>query len=198
MRFTRFIPVAAAATTLIMMGATQANASTPPTGGSYCAVGVAPVGAVSAAPTPISCFATFSESIAFATQGRVVLPAGATTVSTSQLVAAHAVSTPAAPATNPLLSIEFSASRYRDSQLTLYGTGGSGCYSGVTYGFSPLPSGWQNTIGSAQGYSNCDVSHYDKVGYAGAVYTCRPNCTDLGLLNDNAESIIERPHGTGG
>lgn len=113
-------------------------------------------------------------------------------MSAAQLQADRAVSTPDAPQTNPLLGIEYMDAGYGGATLTLYGTSGSGCYNGVTYGFATMPSGWNDDIGAAKGYSGCYGSHYQNSYYGGAELTCRPNCSSMGLLNDQTSSIAFR------
>ena len=82
------------------------------------------------------------------------------------------------------------------SELIHWGTG-TGC-NGVTYGFPTLPSGWNNNIRSAQGYSNCWASHYDGTSYTGQVLTCTPYCAVMGTLAASSSSIVYRPTGTFG
>lgn len=118
------------------------------------------------------------------------LAANATSVSQSQLLAAHVVSGPGTVATNPLLGIEYYDSGYHGATLTLYGTSGSGCYSGTTYGFRSLPSGWNDEISSAKGYSNCWGDHYQNTGYSGVELVCKPNCSGFSAMNDRTSSII--------
>lgn len=91
-------------------------------------------------------------------------------------------------ASNPLLGIEYKDYNYGGSTLTLYGNNGTGCAGGVTYGFSPLPSGWDNTIGSAKSYSGCQGRHWDYLNYQSSSIVC--TCANMGVMNDKTSSIL--------
>ncbi len=87
-----------------------------------------------------------------------------------------------------LVGIEYSSSGYGGSSLALYGSSGSGCYGGVTYGFSSLPGGWNNVISSAQGFNGCDGRHYDATGYGGSFVDC--TCSSMGAMDNRTSSIL--------
>lgn len=78
----------------------------------------------------------------------------------------------------------------RGSSFTYYGA--NAC-SGSTFGFSPLASGWSNSISSAQALNGCSVSLYANAGYSGDVQLCTPTCLSLPRLNDAVKSIVFRP-----
>jgi hypothetical protein len=87
-----------------------------------------------------------------------------------------------------LLGIEYSSSGYGGSSLSLYGSSGSGCYGGVTYGFSSMPSGWNNVISSAQSFNGCLGRHYDATGYGGTFINC--TCSSMGAMDNRTSSIL--------
>ncbi len=74
--------------------------------------------------------------------------------------------------------------------LIHYGVG-SGCY-GVTYGFPTLPSGWNDNIRSAEGFSNCWVDLYVDTWYGGASITCTPYASTLGSFSATTSSVVYR------
>lgn len=72
-----------------------------------------------------------------------------------------------------------------------------GCY-GVTYGFPSMPSGWNDSVRSSQGYANCWATHYENSSYGGSSLTCSAYCSSLGFLDAKTSSLVYRPVGTFG
>lgn len=147
------------------------------------------------------CFVTFSDAMRFASGGKLQLPAAATRVSVEQAQSSDMVGGPLASATTtPLLSIEYKALNRGLGSYTFIGSSGNGCNNNVTYGFPGMPSGWNDVIESSQGYSNCDVTHYENSNYNrnvnGSEITCRQYCASLYSMYDKTSSIVERPHGS--
>lgn len=153
----------------------------------HCVATVAPIGSL-ASTDPVRCFATFSEALDYGTGGRVRLAPDAQTVDASTLEKGGAVSTNFVAASSPLLGIEYLSSGYGGSSLAMYGSSGSGCYGGVSYGFSSLGAGWNNTISSAASYSGCTGRHYDNTGYSGSLVDC--TCSSMGAMDNRASSIL--------
>lgn len=81
------------------------------------------------------------------------------------------------------------------SSFTFWGS--SGC-AGVVFGFSSLPSEWDNTIGSAGGSNGCWVTLYSLTSYGGSRLNCTPWCSSVYGLNDDVSSLVFRPTGTFG
>lgn len=81
------------------------------------------------------------------------------------------------------------------ASLTFWGT--SGC-AGVTFGFSSLASGWDNSISSVRGSNGCWVTLYTATSYGGSRLNCTPYCASIGSWNDNVKSLVFRPTGTFG
>jgi hypothetical protein len=165
-----------------------------------CAVGAEAVdaGAAIAAATPfpepvIDCFATFGEAIGFITGGEVAADSPAeldrlAATGGPDLVAAASV----------ILGYEYKNTGYSGGALVLYGASGSGCGSSTTYGFSSMPSGWNNVISSARSFAGCWSTHYDLTNYGGTRRTCQGACSTLGTMNNRTSSIVFRPVGTYG
>lgn len=164
-------------------GATAAVAG----GRGHCVASIAPLGTTAAVPAVV-CYSTFSEAIAVATSGRVRLAVDATSVDTATLEQDGAVSTPAVAASSPLLAIEYLGSGYTGATLSLYGSSGTGCSGGVTYGFSSMGSGWNDTISSAKAFSGCTGRHYENSGYSGLLIDCA--CASMGAMDNRTSSII--------
>jgi len=95
-----------------------------------------------------------------------------------------------AAAASVVLGRAYKDANLRGSSFTYYGA--NAC-SGSTFGFSPLASGWTNSISSAQGLNGCSVSLYANTGYSGDVQLCTPTCLSLPRLNDAVKSIVFRP-----
>jgi hypothetical protein len=163
-------------------------------GGEVCAVGVHPVeaaaavsGAESVAEPVVDCFATFAEAVEFATDGEL------SASSPAELEAA--VESEAAAMASVVLGYEYKGSSYSGGSIVLYGTSGSGCGSGSTYGFSSMPTGWNNVISSAKVFASCWSIHYDYTGYSGDRRTCTGSCSSLGTMNNRTSSILFTPRG---
>ena len=136
----------------------------------YCAVEIFPIDEPSRADNEAVCFGTPAEVTAFLA-GKVARAAAAS-------VAVGTV--------------------YKDAggtggSLTFFGS--SGC-SGVTFGFSTVPSGWENSISSLRATNSCWGTVYTATNYGGTRFNCTPFCSSLGALNDSVKSIVFRPTGT--
>ncbi|MET9019515.1 hypothetical protein ABZV93_06005 [Actinopolymorpha sp. NPDC004070] len=199
MRRRRYTWLAFLATLVLVSWQAQAAqaATGVPDRSRHCAVGMpampatqSETGAHLTKPSRISCFGSFAESVSYATAGRVRLAPDARSVSTRQLQAAGVVSTPAALASQPLVGIEYEDSNYGGDSLVLYGSSGSGCYSGTWYGFPSMSSlGFDNRISSARTYSNCLGRHHDGTSYTGSYRYCDGSCSTFGTMNDRTSSI---------
>lgn len=125
------------------------------------------------ATTPV-CFDTSSEASAYATGLGV---GGSGNSASSSLV---------------WLGSVFYNINYGGQQLALYGA--TTC-KGVTYGWSSLPSGWNNNISSAYGEGNCWLSLYPETSFGGNSMICAPDCSYDYDLNDKVKSLVFRPVG---
>ncbi len=157
------------------------------------AAGMAAADRANAAATP-RCFDTFAEGIAYATGGRVSLPASATTVSEARLAApgvgafrkGAAAVTPEAAAASTVIGIEYKDANFGGSSWIV--SVSAGCAGGRAYSYSSLaPYGWNNTIGSARTYASCKSAHYQYDNFTGPNILC--GCAAMGALNDLSSSI---------
>jgi len=163
-------------------------------GGEVCAVGVHPVAAAAAvssaefvAEPVVDCFPTFAEAVEFATDGELS--------ASSPAELEQAVESEAVAMASVVLGYEYKGSSYSGGSIVLYGTSGSGCGSGSTYGFSSMPTGWNNVISSAKVFASCWSIHYDYTGYSGDRRTCTGSCSSLGTMNNRTSSILFTPRG---
>jgi hypothetical protein len=135
--------------------------------------------AAAASPAPPVCVASVEASLPGSTEIKPV---------TVQCFETAAKASASMTLASVLVGIEYSSSGYGGSSLSLYGSSGSGCYGGVTYGFSSLPSGWNNVISSAQGFNGCTGRHYDATGYGGTFINC--TCSSMGAMDNRTSSIL--------
>lgn len=168
-----------------------ASTSTPPEVPVACTLGGVPLADSDAAPTEIptvmSCFDSVQEAERFIKNGA---PGDY-----ERLAPNRELATAAAASTVTIGKVWTGRSR-TGSVLIHWGTG-TGCY-GVTYGFPTLTSSWNDSIRSAEGFSNCWSSQYDGANYSGSVLTCAPYCSTLGSMAAKTSSIVYRPVGTFG
>ncbi|HEY6738931.1 MAG TPA: hypothetical protein VI076_08780, partial [Actinopolymorphaceae bacterium] len=173
------VPAQAASVATDPIGAERAR-------GPHCVLTVDPVepgtsADTAADPADLTCFDTFSRSIAFATRNQVRLPADATPVTAhARLVASS----------GPLLGVEYDATGYGGASIAITGSSGSGCYDGRQYHINDLRDyGFNDRISSAKLYSNCYARHYEHSSLNGDSYLCYPNCSTLGAMNNRSTSI---------
>lgn len=138
------------------------------------------------APVVTSCFDTLAEAEAFIEAGA---PGDYEKLVPQARAARGAAST-------VIIGRQYTGDNRTGSVLVHWGSG-SGCY-GVTYGFSSLPSGWNDVIRSSEGFNNCWVTDYADVSYGGARANCTPYCGTLASLAGQTSSIVYRPWGSVG
>lgn len=173
----------------------SAATSADPTTGAHCVQQV--MGPGQSVPTPPHCFATYADSVAYTTGGRVRLATSA--VFDPNPTDAAAVQRQAQIATAEVanavhtLSIEYHDSNYGGS--TYQFTAGGDCI-GEIYAWSSMPSGWNDVISSSRAYSSCRAIHYDTSGATpsyvppGAQISCTlTSCPTMGSMNDHTSSL---------
>ncbi|PJJ63730.1 hypothetical protein [Compostimonas suwonensis] len=212
-RFRRSLTPAAVAAAIVVMslgGTAPANAAeqagTMPAGSitaaadsAVCAAGVpaSEARAASVRPVDIDCFSSEEAAIEFVT-GLVVdgpltraqidaFNDGSDAVGTGSRARALV-----APAASVLLGIEYADAARGGASWYLYGSSGSGCGGGTTYGFPSMLSGWDNRVSSADAYAGCRSQHYEGTSYTGSSVSCNQYCSGMGGLNDATSSIVFR------
>ena len=154
-------------------------------------------------PKIVACFDTFTAAASFATDGRVQLDPNADRLAqVAQLdEALSAVQLPptappgssglgdsALNATNGgevVAGIDFADWHYEGNSL--WWTAPSGC-TGASWAAASMPSGWNDIVSSARGYSGCTTYlHYQHINYGGNVAFC--TCYFIGsTMNDQTSS----------
>jgi hypothetical protein len=52
-----------------------------------------------------------------------------------------------------------------------------------------MPSGWDNRVSSARGFSNCNYYyHYQNTAYGGTSIACHTECASMGTLDNDTSS----------
>jgi len=143
-------------------------------GAAHCVVELRPLGSTFV-PSPV-CFETQGDATGFARDA----------VGSSSARGALA---------STILGTAYKDANGGGSSFTFWGS--SGC-AGVVFGFSSLPSGWDNSISSAGGSNGCWATLYSTTGYGGSRLNCTAWCGSVYSLNDNVRSIVFRPTGTFG
>ncbi|MGL5817187.1 MAG: hypothetical protein ACRCYR_06470 [Phycicoccus sp.] len=179
--------LAIGAATALTWGAAAAAQAAPASSGPASATAPGRHCVVTATPdtaTPevsIQCFDTLADSSAFA-RG---------TSTASGVGAAEA----AASAASTVVGIEYQDSAFGGGSLTLTAAvDGFSCSGGRYVNFPTMPSGWDNSIGSARSYAGCKSGHYRYPDNGGPVVVC--GCSSLGSLDDRTSSIRFSASGT--
>lgn len=177
--------ILAVAAVSTVVAADPADLPVPSDAGIHCASQLAPLqaGEDTSKILASGCFDSLADSIAWATDGDVRLPAdiGAATV-TDEMVgpASHTA----------VISIDYEDPKWDANAFgpTYTWTGGqNGCNDGSTYAVSSMPSGWDNQVSSARSYTGCAQNrHYENTSYGGASQNC--SCYTMDAMNDKTSS----------
>lgn len=155
----------------------------------HCVVHIDPVkpGQTVSTMSSSTCFARFSDAIAFATGGTVRLPSS---FSPDQFTP-DILSGPS-PATTTVIGEDFSDSGHSGSTLTWTSSTG-GCSSTQSFQAASMPSGWNDVISSAYAFQNCNHNvHFENVKFnasgPAAKIDCGTSCSSMGAMNDKTSS----------
>ena len=167
-----------------------ANASPESTHSKHCYALLSPAGENSGSASQIletACFDTFSQSVKAATLGRVeldpsVLPQDVTDemLNANESVSLFAVQV--------VIGIDWDYTNYGGSSY-IWVANDYGCSTSIQYGVTTMPSGWDNRVSSAKGYSNCNYYyHYQNTNYSGTSIGCHDACSSMGSLDNDTSS----------
>jgi hypothetical protein len=132
------------------------------------------------------CFDNFADSIYAATNGRVLLNHSARPEEVTNEIL-NSNNRLISPSNQVVIGIDWDNTNFGGSSYT-WVVSGSGCSSSTQYSVSSMPSGWDNRVSSARGYSNCNYFyHYQGTSYGGSSVVCNTECATMGSL-DNATS----------
>ncbi len=138
------------------------------------------------------CFDTFAKSVLFGTKGKIVLPADATPD------AATIARIAASPDLTSLIGSDWLGANYTSSRYDYYGATGDGCDSGDSFGWTYMPSGWDNDVSSSiGGYDGCNnFIHYKDQNYGGTYIDCGgagDTCPTMGSFDNTTSSERATP-----
>ncbi len=134
-----------------------------------------------------ACFDTFAEAINAATAGRVQLdPSTRPGEVTNDLL--NPVDGSISPMTQVVIGIDWDSTNFIGNSFT-WVANDYGCSSTIQYGVPTMPSGWDNRVSSARGYSNCNYFyHYQNTNYSGTSIACHTDCSSMGTLDKATSS----------
>lgn len=158
-------------------------------GPGHCVSRALPAGRGGEAAPPV-CFKTFAGAISHATGGLVRLPGDATSVTQKELDAGYARAAKSGIAvTSVVLGISYWDTDFEDSSWAH--TASSGCDGDLAaeWTLSYVGSGWNDEIGSAVGYSQCEGVYFEHANFTGAQVVTPWND---GAMDDEASSILWR------
>lgn len=168
---------------------TAAKSSGINNNGQHCYALIAPIAEGNDGSSGIiksECFDNFADSIYAATNGRVQIDRSTQPgeVSNEILNSSNGLSS---PSSQVVIGIDWDSTNFGGSSNT-WAVSGSGCSSTVQYSASSMPSGWDNRVSSARGYSGCNYFyHYQNTNFGGSSIVCNTECATMGSL-DNATS----------
>lgn len=135
------------------------------------------------------CFATFAEALEYGSRGGLRVSAELRPNELTESMVAAASST----STSYLLGINYDCKQYWTGgacSSTWSHFASSGCTPTSGWQISNLPWPEANNIESSKGYSGCNrTRHWEHPSFVGASLLCQPNCPDLGVLNNQSDSI---------
>jgi hypothetical protein len=138
-----------------------------------------------------SCFATFTEAIAAATNGAVTdasaAPAQAVADSefARRLTAAGEITT----ASSAILGISWVHANYAGSSVAWTAAYGCDDSTDIDWQISNVGSTWNDKISSAKSFSNCQSKYWQNSWFSGASTSWFYNLSYFGSMNDQATSI---------
>jgi hypothetical protein len=133
-----------------------------------------------------ACFDTFSEAIQAATKSRVLLDPSIRPENITETMLNN-VEGIDLDAVQVVIGIDWDYSNYGGSTYT-WVVSNYGCSDTIQYSVSSMPSGWNDRVSSAKGYSNCSFYHYQNTNFGGSSVVCNPNCSSMGALDNSTSS----------
>ncbi|HVP20553.1 MAG TPA: hypothetical protein VMS73_01700 [Anaerolineaceae bacterium] len=167
-----------------------ANTSPETTNPKHCYALISPVDENSGGASQMlesACFDTFSQAIKAATQGRVELDQSITPADVTDAML-NTSENGSLPASQVIIGIDWDYTNYGGSS-NIWAANDYGCSSSIQYGVTTMPSGWDDRVSSARGYSNCNYYyHYQNTSYGGAFIVCHTGCSSMGSLDNDTSS----------
>jgi len=147
----------------------------------HCIVQIEPLkpGEKASELSKTTCFDSFSDAVYAATGEAVRL---APTIQPGDVTQEML-----APASQTVISIDYSQPNYQGSTLVWYVNNSYGCNTGWSYANPTMPSGWNDVVSSAHSYGGCNNNpHYEHTYYGGALIFC--TCSTMGVMDNQTSS----------
>lgn len=148
----------------------------------------------------VACFGTFREAIAHATAGKITdAPEDARAAMKDKRFADRVnrlgAATPRTTATtmsSTVISIEFWDTYHQGSTFTFTGTGPCKTDGNRDYEEEDIrydDSNWNDKISSFQGYSSCQVNHYENSYFSGSRTGAKSSMSTMGVMDNETTSL---------
>ena len=132
------------------------------------------------------CFATYEEAFEHGSRGAIDAPSALQARDVTRAMAAEA-----AAASSFILGTYYDNQSYGGSTWSYWGNAACTATSGFT--LASLSTGFggaDNRFESSKSFSNCNQNrHFEHPSFAGATLLCTPNCSNLGIMNNNTSSL---------
>lgn len=161
--------------------------------GNHCVTHLSPVPAdslESSKSNSLGCYETFTEAISVATNGVVKLSSDISPQNlTQEMLEARGMGS---ASSDVVIGIDYDAPNFPSWRYSHTYTAPEPCTPGAGYAMSSMPSGWNDAVSSAEGYSECHkFIHYKDINYNGTSITCDMNdtCDYMGIMNNETSSL---------
>lgn len=132
------------------------------------------------------CFATYEQAFEYGSRGAIDAPSGLQARDVTRTMASDA-----AALSSFILGTYWDNTSYGGSSWSYWGNAACTPTSGFT--LASLSTGFggaDNRFESSQSYSNCNQNrHFEHPNFGGATLLCQPNCSNLGIMNNNTSSL---------
>ncbi len=173
--------------TLILFSVEGLNPTAGQSPNLHCVITVEPLqpGQVSSTTSNRTCFNTVAESVAFATNNRIQLPATASASDVSQALRGQVGNR--STLADIVIGIHWDWTNRQNASIVWRSSVGCGP---ATFTVNDMtPNGWNDRAESAEGFSGCNhFFQYEHINLGGAVRDCNAYCSDLGVLNNQVSS----------
>ena len=91
--------------------------------------------------------------------------------------------------TSTVVSIVYADTGYGGASYVLSeSTTTAGCSTGWAFGFTSMPSGWNDRVSSFRSYAGCSTAIFENTNYGGLQYGYYTSASSVGGMNDRASS----------
>ncbi len=141
----------------------------------------------------VEAFPTLAEAARIASGGAINLPADATVEDlVRELEQIEPLVGDELRMSDTVIGIDYTNSSFGGTPLVWSVPNGVGCTGGATYTSSPMPSGWDQVVSSAQAFGGCNTfRHYSGLGQSGSSIAC--TCSSMGSMDDRTRSLRWTP-----